>query len=171
MKFQNMGTASVCNCGDHGFAPLRMATVVFFDAEETPNLVNARWHLLKSRTCKRYATTVRSPDSVLMHRMLVGAKPGQFVGHVNGDGLDNRKSNLRLCSHSQNMANRRKSKSAKHSSYLGVYLTKGRWTAELKKAGKKHRRYCPSEAEAAKSYNEMAMLFHGDFARLNVIGA
>jgi len=49
-------------------------------------------------------------QKILMHRLIMNAEKGLEVGHINHDTLDNQKSNLRLCSHQENMKNRKKTR-------------------------------------------------------------
>lgn len=105
---------------------------------------------------------------VYMHRAVLGNVAGQ-VDHVNGDGLDNRRENLRLCSHAENQRNRRKRVDSA-SMFKGVHLSAkdGRWHVQLKYQGSK---LCfgsfDTEEEAARVYDEAAGRLFGEFARLN----
>lgn len=104
-----------------------------------------------------------------MHRFIMDAPKGQQVDHINGNKLDNRKSNLRICSHSENLRNQRKPKDNK-SGFKGVSWHKGakRWCAEIRSNGKRHHLgYFDTAEDAAKAYDIAATLIHGDYARLN----
>lgn len=72
-------------------------------------------------------------ERVRMHRLIMGAKPGEIVDHINGNGLDNRRSNLRICTHRQNIINRRGANSNSKSGVRGVYWCKRakRWAADV----------------------------------------
>ena len=109
--------------------------------------------------------------SVLMHRMILGVDPGIQVDHINGDGLDNRKQNLRKCTQSQNQQNRRKFKKCS-SKYKGVHWMKyaKKWRARISYQGTRiSLGVFDTEAEAAHNYNLAATTLFGSFARLNVI--
>lgn len=127
------------------------------------------------RTVTEYInkTTIKN-HPIVMHREITKVKdPKIWIDHINGDTLDNRKSNLRACTPSQNSANRRKSKKVCKSKYLGVvpYKRKDKiyWKASCKKNGKTYEKSCSTEIAAAFAYNELAIKYHGEFARLNII--
>jgi hypothetical protein len=114
-----------------------------------------------------------------MHRIVALASYGYLVDHINGDSLDNRSANLRLCNRSQNMRNRPKPRIAKASSqWKGVsfcpHKAKQRkpWRARIHIGDRRIVRlgYFADEESAALAYNEAANVFFGEFARLNEIG-
>jgi len=105
-------------------------------------------------------------------RSLVRVEPGQEVDHANGNPLDNRKRNLRVCSRVQNASNikRRKDNS---SGYKGVSFmaSRRRWRARISVARREHHLGLFDTAEeAAHAYNKAAVAMHGEFARLNPVG-
>lgn len=105
---------------------------------------------------------------VYMHRLIINAGVGQEVDHVNGDGLDNRRINLRIASRSQNAANHRGHGGT--SRYKGVnwHKQRQRWVANIKHCDQ--RQYLglfDSEEGAALAYDEAAARLHGEFAFLN----
>jgi hypothetical protein len=106
---------------------------------------------------------------VRMHRYIMKAPDKLLVDHRNGDGLDNRRDNLRLATHSQNTCNRKK-KTCTSSKYIGVCLDKqtGKWRSLIMINGKSLSlgRF-DSELDAAKAYDVAAREYHKDFARLN----
>jgi hypothetical protein len=106
---------------------------------------------------------------VSMHREIMNHPEGHVVDHKNGDGLDNRRSNLRKATKAQNMHNRRKRKNTS-SKYIGVsfHKTYKAWVSQIVHEGK--RRWIgkfESEIEAARAFDEAAEKYHGEFARLN----
>lgn len=113
----------------------------------------------------------KNPKEVLMHRLILGLTDSSICAdHKDGNGLNNQRENLRLATRSQNAANiLRKAKSSK---YNGVcwHKSNNKWAAQLKKNGKVYSLGCfKNEEDAAKAYNEAAIQFHGEFARLNKI--
>ncbi len=104
-----------------------------------------------------------------MHRMVMSAPSDSVVDHIDSDGLNNQKHNLRLATHSQNLGNRRKSP-GKSSIYKGVYwgnAEKG-WIAQIFLNGKGKRiGKFKEECDAALAYNLVADELFGEFAKLN----
>lgn len=111
-----------------------------------------------------------------MHRFLMHPVVSGFeVDHKNSDKLDNRRENLRICTRSQNNANRIKSDGC-YSRFKGVTFLKREkhhlapWSAQIKVNRKKyHLGNYPVEELAAEAYNIAALEHFGEFARLNVI--
>ena len=108
---------------------------------------------------------------IRLHREIIGAKKGEIVDHINGNTLDNRKENLRICTHKNNMQNQKTPKNNK-SEYKGVYWVKENknWRARIQVNGKKVSLGCyKNKEDAAKAYNEAAIKYFGEFARINII--
>ena len=108
--------------------------------------------------------------TISLHREIMSHPKGLLVDHRNTDTLDNRRSNLRLATHSQNSCNRRKTSSKTSSRFRGVCFDKsrGRWSAHIRFHGKRMRlgRF-KNEIDAAKAYDAAALEYHKEFARLN----
>lgn len=107
---------------------------------------------------------------IRMHRQIMG-NSSKEIDHINGNGLDNRRENLRFCTKSQNNMNR-KLQSNNRSGYKGVSWWEHRriWKATIKAKGKaKHLLYTPDPKEAVLAYNKAATSLYGDFAKLNII--
>ena len=111
----------------------------------------------------------RSRTSLPMHRLIMDAPKGMDIDHINGNPLDNRKSNLRICTRAENMRNRGAQKN-NTSGYKGVGWCKHRkkWHAQIKHNGKQIYigRYKDKE-EAARAYDAKAKELHGEYAHLN----
>jgi len=104
-----------------------------------------------------------------MHRQIARTPDHLVCDHVNHDGLNNRKKNLRNCTLTQNNANSRPSKNSS-SKYKGVSWNKSRrkWAAFIKKNGAQlHLGYFYDETSAAHAYDRAARKYHAEFANLN----
>ena len=114
--------------------------------------------------CRNYNRSI-----VGMHRVIMNAPKGMLVDHIDGNGLNNRRSNLRLCTNKENARNARPSKGGS-SRYKGVcwHKAKKKYDARIEVDGK---RYClgyfADEIEAAVTYDIKAMQLFGDFAYFN----
>lgn len=107
---------------------------------------------------------------IYMHRLIMETPKGFDTDHINGNKLDNRCSNLRLATRSENEANKPK-KAGCSSKYKGVcwHKQRGCWKAEIKINGKKkHLGVFLSEEVAAEAYNKAATERFKEFAKLNI---
>jgi hypothetical protein len=121
------------------------------------------WHARRADH-RTYAYGKVNGRPTFMHRLITG-ELSMAVDHVNGDGLDNRRANLRLATNGQNRANSRPTAA---SGFKGVSRSGNRWRAY----GMKHRQQTylgsfASAEEAARAYDAWAIEAHGEFARLN----
>lgn len=104
--------------------------------------------------------------AVWMHRLLINTPVGMFTDHIDGNGLNNQKSNLRICTNSQNQFNKGKSK-RNSSGYKGVSWFKpmGKWDVRISAHKRQiHIGYFDSKEEAARAYLEAEKTHHGEFA-------
>ena len=106
---------------------------------------------------------------ISMHREIMNAPKGVLVDHRNCDSLDNRRSNLRFATRTENIRNRRKMKNSR-SQYIGVYFSKqkGKWETRIMYQRKRiylGRYDC--QIDAAHAYDKAAKKYFGEFARLN----
>lgn len=86
-----------------------------------------RWRVLRTN-CKRYIAGMIDGKSELLHRLLMQAPEGLVVDHIDGDGLNNTRANLRVVTHQQNLWNHDLSKPAEKG---GVIFRKNRWEAGM----------------------------------------
>ena len=151
--------------------------IVQLDEEDWDKVSQYKWYLMRGhstyyakRNLPRRADGSR-PAPISLHRDLAGCPKGMMVDHINGNGLDNRKENIRICTMSQNMMNR--SKTVQNSTgFKGVYKTGDSklnpYSAKIQKDGKV---YClghySAAEEAARSYDRKAIELFGEFAVLN----
>ena len=107
-----------------------------------------------------------------MHRLILGlTDPIIKVDHIDGNGLNNQRHNIRACTEHENRKNRSSYVGSK-SKYKGVSLNhpNPNWRATITIDGRmRHLGYFPKEEDAALAYNEAAIKHHGEFARLNTI--
>lgn len=116
-----------------------------------------------------YATNRRNP--LAMHRVILNPPKGLDVDHVNGDKFDNRRSNLRLATRSENCANK-KIRSDNKTGFKGVFWisTKNRFVVEVEKQGvKKYVGAFKCKYDAATAYNFAAFEIFGVFAKTNYV--
>lgn len=150
-------------------AELRLSNtaITLVDEEDYPVLSAWPWICLGGYAVRQVKTRSGATTLIYLHRQLLAAGPGEVVDHINNDRLDNRRSNLRLCTQSQNLANR---PSPRATGYRGVYYEPrgGRWRAQIKVSNKN--RYLgtyPTAEAAALAYDAAARKAFGRFARLN----
>ncbi len=116
---------------------------------------------------KHYAMSRISMKLTAMHRLIMRTPKGMETDHINGNGLDNRRSNLRICTKAQNQMNRN---SRHHSSgFKGVYRrSEHRWAARIQVHGDRiHLGVFRDPTLAAIAYDEAAMKYFGEFASPN----
>jgi len=156
--------------------PLTQGYVTLVSDHRYEELSQYKWHADRTGygVRARRTTPVNAEGKkciISMHRQIMNAPPGMDVDHANLDQLDNRDENLRLCTKSQNMANRRK-KAGFSSRFKGVSWSKdnGKWLARMKVNRRIHHLgYFIDEVEAARAYNVAAIKHFKEFALLNEV--
>lgn len=133
--------------------------------------------LNRSKWCYngRYAVRVVTGDdgkqhTVFMHRIIAETPYGMYTDHIDGDGLNDQRANLRICTRAENSHNRGM-QANNTSGFKGVsWETNSRkWKAAMRFEGRSIRiGYYSTALEAAIAYDQAALRFHGEFARLNL---
>jgi hypothetical protein len=156
--------------------PLTQGKFAIVDPEDFERLNKQKWFAAKCRNLFYAGRNVRIGKSrrrlyIKMHREIIDPPFPFVVDHINHNGLDNRKANLRPVTRAQNSLNRLYFKPGSSSSkYKGVHWHKyeKRWQAQICFNGKRKTiGYFDDETEAAKAYDEAARKFHKEFANLN----
>lgn len=154
---------------------------ILVDDEDYDRLNSHRWRLNKRKHTtyamrivpKSEQRSLNHPTGIYCHRETMGVimDKSVLVDHKDGDGLNNQKSNLRICSGHENQGNRKKV-AIFSSKYKGVFWNKRKlmWHSVIKIGkNKKQLGYYINEDEAAFAYNNEAKVYFGEFARLNEI--
>lgn len=148
---------------------LTRGLVALVDDEDFLRFGAVKWHAHESGPGLFYAMRDKSGRKVYLHREILAAAPGVAVDHVNGDRLDCRRENLRLCTLSQNQGNRRRNRRGS-SRFKGVTWNRRfrRWCAQItfKRRAMKLGQFIREE-DAAHAYDLAARTHFGPFARVN----
>jgi len=152
----------------YGLIALTQGRFVIVDAEDFDRLNQYQWYACK---CKGtyYAARCERGKTIRMHREIMRAPKGLLVDHIDHNGLNNRKSNLRLCTNAQNCYNQRANANGT-SKYKGVswYKCSRKWSARVRCDGKFYNLGdYEDEIKAAVVYDKMAKELFGEFACLN----
>lgn len=149
--------------------PLGHGKFALVDDEDYPVVRLLKWHFGGSAVKHRFWCKGEGWFDRL-HRFVMRAKPGQFVDHIDGNVLNNQKSNLRFCTISQNNRNRGMSK-GNQSRFKGVSRSKDvkDWRARICFRRKRIMLgYFDTKIEAAKAYDRAAIYYHGQFSKTNL---
>lgn len=152
--------------------PLSKGYSAIVDDEDFDYLNQWKWTWRKGYATRTVTIAPGVRELIIMHRILLNAPDGVFVDHINMNGLDNRRENLRLADRTQNNANRKKPTGLHSSMFKGVSWFKLRkaWRADIKVNRKcVHLGVFDCEVEAAKAYNFAAIEYFGAYAQLNEI--
>jgi hypothetical protein len=156
--------------------PLTQGKFAIVDVEDYKELVKYKWHAVRGGRSFYVERRGKSQDgrgsncNVKMHRQLLNTSAGLFVDHINHNGLDNRRANLRIVEWQENCWNRRKRNTRCSSQYKGVMWNKRwrKWEVRIGFNGKNiFIGYFDDEKEAAMAYDAKAKELFGEFAAPN----
>jgi hypothetical protein len=153
---------------------LTQGRVALVDDEDYEYLNQWNWCLIEKKDKNLFyaARKVKNRRLILMHRVILGlTDPNIFGDHVDRNGLNNQRNNLRVATHSQNCTNVKKYKNAS-SKYKGVSWHKAskKWVAQIQKDKKVlYLGGFEKEIDAAIAYNNATNSIHGEFANPNKI--
>lgn len=149
-----------------GIAEIRTAdgSLILLDSADVERVQDFTWSVRRGVHGHAYASTKWKGKTILMHRYLVDPPPGGLVDHINNNGLDNRRCNLRVCTYSENLQNRKVHKN-NQSGLKGAYPCGGRWKSSITVNGKKYDlgRFDTAQ-QAHEAYKAAATKLHGEFA-------
>lgn len=161
--------------GPYRIIPLTKGQNAIVDAENFEWLSQWNWYAnWKESTHSFHAVRLRDGGGGLlsMHRAILNCAPDEEADHWNHDTLDNRRANLRKCTHLQNQHNLWMG-ATNTSGYKGISWDKSRnlWKSEIRADGKRlHLGRFATKEEAARAYDTAARELHGEFALLNFKG-
>ena len=147
--------------------PLSQGKIAIVDDDDFEKLNKHKWYALTDGRGHTHYVIRNSPrssrhrNSIKMHRVIMNPPKGKEIDHINGNALDNRKENLRIVTHRQNMQNQHISKTSKHP---GVYWDKKNeiWSAQIRFGGKRrHLGRFADEGEAATTYRVACVVLTG----------
>jgi len=154
--------------------PLTQGKFAIVDLDDYDRLCEHKWFAAKGNSTFYAARSIAPRKGkarrLLMHREILKVPEGMLVDHINRDGLDNRKANLRPATDAQNAYNRKKRSGSNRSRYKGLRWDRRcqKWRAEI--CADRTRMglgLFENEIEAAKAYDKAARQHHGEFASLN----
>ena len=147
--------------------PLTQGRFAIVDDDQFAELRQHNWHLHSKGYAARECVVAGRTSYMFMHRVIAGTPKGMETDHINGDKLDNRFKNLRVCTKSENMRNRGKQRDNK-SGFKGVYFQKlkGKFASQIRLHGKVT---ClglySTAADAHAAYCAASARIHGEFGR------
>jgi len=155
--------------------PLTRGKFAIVDPEDYERFAKYKWFLSSSPTSSyaarwQYSGSGGLRKKIWMHREVIDIPKQLLCDHINGHSLDNRATNLRPATVSQNLCNRPKTKAKTRSKYKGLEWDKiqRKWKARIQCNGRKiYLGSFSKEIDAAMAYDKKAKALFGQFAHLN----
>lgn len=138
------------------------------DDRDYLKILKYKWHIDGRGYVMRNRLTKDDGSPIQLHRLILNPSQDKQVDHINGDRLDNRRDNLRVCSKSQNMCNRGPQKN-NTSGFKGIYYDKfaEKWRAKANFNGKVYSiARSKSKDKVIRAYNRLISKIQGEFAKL-----
>lgn len=148
--------------------PLTQGKFAQVDDVEFEELSRCKWYFdgyYAARDCRNSGRK----SKVYMHRQIMNTPAGMETDHIDGNGLNNCRSNLRICTRVENGRNARKTNNCS-SVFKGVtwHKQRGKWQAQIEILGnRKHLGLYKIPEDAAHAYDKAALEYYGEFAKLN----
>ncbi len=153
--------------------PLTRGKAATIDSDDYLRVAGYQWRANKARGGHIYYAMANLPrregrrSCVLLHRIVANAPDEVEIDHIDGDGLNCRRNNLRRATRQQNACNRRRRRNFA-SRFKGVLRaeTRNRWIAKIRANNRAY--YLgtfDSQEEAARAYSDAAIELHGEFAQ------
>lgn len=148
--------------------------VTIIDESDYDMVSQWKWHLSDRGYAQRcqYISKINGKlkhKRIFLHRLILQPPENKCIDHINGDRLDNRRCNLRICDFKENARNSTKMKKSL-SKYKGVTIDRDKWSSRITVDYKViYLGTFDTEISAALAYNHAALMYFGEFAKLNII--
>jgi hypothetical protein len=147
--------------------PLTRGKTARIDARDAERVLARRWVAQKGGNTWYAMSSDGYGKVVPLHRFITAPPPDKEVDHRDGDGLNNVRANLRVCSHAENLRNSR-AQEGTTSRFKGVSRQRDKWRAEIEQDGERlYLGQFETEEAAARQYDRAARIFFGGYARTN----
>lgn len=168
---EDRGITNFCTVGDIVTIDLSQSKIAIVDLRDLHLVENQKWNLMRGKkthyAVRRDRLDCGKVKSVFLHRLIMQPPEGMVVDHINGDGLDNRRANLRVVTVAQNNLNSRV-RSDNVSGLKGAYYDKktGSYYSRITVNGEKiHLGTFPTAEAAALAYADASKKHHGEYGR------
>lgn len=167
-RISNFGTNKYEICGEYTKVFFKDGDYFLIDTEDLNKIIGIRWYRRDNKNGVKYVVTrdvqKGKQKQTMLHRFIINAPDDLVVDHINHNGYDNRKANLRVCSQQQNIFNSSKRVTSKNK-YMGVYKRKDVYVVAITKDNKRiHLGTFDTEEEALIARLKAEKELFGEFA-------